>query len=279
MTSLTARRVDLSPGRVTQISVLHSEWIKLRSLRSTLWTLLATVAITVGLGSLFSVARAHRFNELVTTAPNGVRLAPRFDPTVVSLRGVFLAQLAIGVLGVLMIAGEYGTGMIRSSLAAVPQRVPVLAAKAIVFATAAFVVSIVSAFAAFLLGQQALSSTHFQASLGTPHAIRAIFGAAIYLTLIGLMAVGLGFVLRNTAAAIASLFGVVLVAPLLANALPTPYSTDISKYLPLNAGTQILQTKDYDPSQLHPWAGVGVTALYAIVALIAGTIVLLRRDA
>lgn len=279
MSSLTDVHVDLGTGRVTQVSVLHSEWIKLRSLRSTIWSLLATLVITAGLGTLFSALRAHRFQERVAVSPSGIRFAPEFDPTVVSLRGVFLAQLAIGVLGVLVITGEYGTGMIRSSLAAFPHRLPVLFAKAAVFAVVAFVVSTLAAFAAFLFGQQALTSTHLQASLSTPHAVRAIFGAAIYLTLIGLMAVGLGFAVRNTAGAIATLFGIVLVAPLLANALPTPYSTDVSKYLPLNAGTQILQTRNYDPSQLHPWVGIAVTAAYAIAALLVGAVVLMRRDA
>src|SRR6185312_12421046 len=111
----------------------------------------------------------------------------------VSLRGIFLAQLAIGVLGVLVITGEYNTGMIRSSMAAVPHRRPVLLAKAIVFAAVAFVVSLFATFTGFLLGQQAQASTHAQASLSTPGAGRAIFGSALYLTLIGLLAVGIGF--------------------------------------------------------------------------------------
>ncbi|MEO8750486.1 MAG: hypothetical protein ABI384_08815, partial [Allobranchiibius sp.] len=125
---------------------------------------------------------------------------------------------------------------------------------------------------------QALTSTHLQASLSTPHAVRAIVGAGLYLTLIGLLAVGLGFLIRNTAGAIATLMGIVLVLPLLASALPTPYSTDVSKYLPLNAGTQIMSTVQPDPSMLGPWAGLAVTALYALVALVAGAVVLKRRD-
>ena len=192
---------------------------------------------------------------------------------------MFLAQLAIGVLGVLMITGEYSTGMIRSSLAAVPHRNPVLIAKALVFAVSAFVVTEAVGFAAFLLGQQALASTHLQASLSTPGAVRAVIGGALYLTLIGLLGVGLGFLIRNTAGAIATLFGMVLVLPLLANALPSPYSTDVAKYLPLNAGTQIMTATHPDPNLLGPWAGIGVTALYALAALIAGAVMLKRRDA
>jgi len=263
------RRTDLGSGRVTQRTVIRSEWIKLRSLRSTWFSLLATVVIIVGLGTLFSALRAHRFAEEGRFG---------FDPTLVSLRGVFLAQLAVGVLGVLVITGEYSTGMIRSSIAAVSHRLPVLVAKALVFAVTSLVVTVPSAFVAFLLGQQALSSTHLQASLSTPHAVRAIIGAGLYLTLIGLLATGLGFLIRNTAGAIATLMGIVLVLPLLAEALPTPYSTDVSKYLPLNAGTQIMSTTHPDPTMLGPWAGLGVTAIYAGAALVAGAVVLKRRD-
>jgi ABC-2 type transport system permease protein len=282
-TALAAHPGDLGSGKVTQLGVIRSEWIKLRSLRSTWYSLLATVVMVVGLGVLFSALRAHRFNQdqaqFRGPGPGGGIERLILDPTLVSLRGVFLAQLAIGVLGVLVITGEYSTGMIRSSIAAVPHRHPVLIAKAIVFGVTALILTEVAAFAAFLLGQLALRSTHLQASLSTPNALRAVIGAGLYLTLIGLLAVGLGFIIRNTAGAIAAVFGIVLVLPLLANALPTPYSTDVSKYLPLNAGTQILMTGNYDSSMLSPWAGIAVTALYALVALVVGTIVLKRRDA
>jgi ABC-2 type transport system permease protein len=275
MTALAPRRVDLGSGRVTQLGVIRSEWIKLRSLRSTWYSLLATVVIIVGLGTLFSALHANRVNQGI--GPNGRVIG--LDATQVSLRGVFLAQLAIGVLGVLVITGEYSTGMIRSSLGAVPHRQPVLLAKAIVFAVTAFVVSLAATLVGFLLGQLAQASTHDQASLSTPGAARAVLGGALYLTLIGLLGVGLGFLIRNTAGAIATLFGIVLVAPLLSNALPTPYSTDVARYLPLNAGSQILTTINPDPTMLGPWAGIGITALYALAALIAGAVILNRRDA
>jgi ABC-type transport system involved in multi-copper enzyme maturation permease subunit len=274
MTAATIARSEVGEARVTQAGVIQSEWIKIRSLRSTWFSLLAAVVIIVGLGTLFSGLHAHRVDQ-----GNGPGSQFVLDATQVSLRGVFLAQLAIGVLGVLVITGEYSTGMIRSSLAAVPHRQPVLVAKALVFGAVVFVVSLASTLAAFLLGQQAQASTHQQASLSTHDAIRAIVGGAIYLTLIGLLAVGLGFLIRNTAGAIAALFGIVLVAPILAAALPAPYSNDVNKYLPLNAGTQILLTRDFDPTQLSPWAGIGVTALFAVVAMLAGAIILKRRDA
>ena len=137
MTTLVGGKSDLGSGEVTLLTVIHSEWIKLRSLRSTWYSLFATVVIIVGLGTLFSALRAHRFTQ--DGGPSGG--FSDFDPTLISLRGVFLAQLAIGVLGVLVITGEYSTGMIRSSVAAVPDREPVLIAKALVFAVTAFIVT------------------------------------------------------------------------------------------------------------------------------------------
>lgn len=271
----TAPRPVTTGSRVSLPGVLNSEWIKFRSLRSTWFSLLAALLITDGLGTLFSALHAHRMQQGI--GPGGKIFG--FDATQVSLRGVFLAQLAIGVLGVLFITGEYSTGMIRSSLAAVPRRRPVLIAKAVVFAIPVFAVSLVATFIGFLLGQQAQASTHAQASLSTPGAERAILGAAIYLTLIGLLGLGLGFLIRNTAGAIATLFGIVLVAPILAQALPNPYSTDVSKYLPLMAGQRVIETVMPDPNLLSPWAGIGVLALYAVAALIAGAIMLARHDA
>ena len=276
MTAVNAvSQPELGPGRVTWIGVVRSEWIKLRSLRSTWYSLLAVVLIIDGLGTLFSAVRAHRMENVI--GPDGKIIG--IDATQISLRGAFLAQLAIGVLGALVITGEYATGMIRSSLAAVPRRQPVLWTKAAVFAATVLVVSLVATLLGFLLGQLALASTHQQATLSTPGALRAVIGSAVYLTLIGLLAVGLGFLIRSTAGAIATLVGIVLVAPLLANALPSTYSDDVIKYLPLSAGQRIISTLNPDPNQLAPWAGIGVTALYALAALVAGAVVLNRRDA
>jgi hypothetical protein len=273
--SATALRAGPGRRRVDLPGVLHSEWIKWRSLRSTWYSLLAALLMVDGLGTLFSALHAHRMER--GFGP-GTKIFS-FDATQVSLRGMFLAQLATGVLGVLVITGEYGTGMIRSSLAAVPRRRPVLIAKAVVFAIPVFAVSLAATLIGFLLGQQAQASTHAQASLSTPGAERAIVGAALYLTLVGLVGVGLGFLIRNTAGAIATLFGIVLVTPLLAQALPSPYSTDVAKYLPLMAGQRIIQTVAPDPDLLSPWAGIGVLALYALAALIAGAVMLARHDA
>ena len=265
---------QLASGRVTQRGVVRSEWIKFRSLRSSWISLVAMVLIVDGIGTLFSALHAHRM-----TSGAGPKVQFQFDAVEVSLRGVYLAQLAIGVLGVLVITGEYGTGMIRSSLGAVPKRTPVLIGKALVFALVTFVISLPTTLLGFELGQWAQASTHAQADLSTPGALRAIVGGAVYLTLIGLLAVGIGFIVRNTAGAIATLVGIVLVAPLLTNALPQPYATDVAKFLPLNIGNRVISTTEFDPSLFAPWVGIAVLAAYAVAALVIGATVLVRRDA
>ncbi len=270
----TARRSDLNGIRLSPTGVARAEWIKFRSLRSSVWSLLVTLVLTVGLGLLFSAVRAHRYNQV-----GGHDAKQAFDVIATSLRGTFLAQLAIGVLGVLVVTGEYSTGMIRSSLGAVPRRLPVLVAKAVVFALVSLVVAEIAAFLAFLIGQQALSSTHLQASLSTPHAVQSVVGGGLYLTLIGLLGVGFGFILRSTAAAIGALVGVVLVLPILANALPDPYATDVSKYLPLSVGDQLISSAHADPTLLSPWTGFALLVGYVVVALVVGGVVLARRDA
>jgi ABC-2 type transport system permease protein len=269
MTTTLVREPEL---QVTQGRVVTSEWIKFRSLRSTLFTLLAAIICTVGLGLLISWLRANNFRH------NGITPGPHFDLTLISLRGIYLAQLPIGVLGVLVITGEYSTGMIRATLAAVPRRLPVLWAKAIVFAAVVFVLLGIASLLAFLGGQAFLSNAGFHATLSSPGAARAVLGGALYLMVIGLLGVGLGFLVRNTAGAISALFGLLLVLPPVVAALPTSLYNDIWKYLPLNSGTQILTTVQ-DPSLLTPWAGLGVFSLYAVGAIAAGAVMLKRRDA
>ncbi|MGR6974688.1 ABC transporter permease [Streptomyces cynarae] len=259
-------------GEVTQLRVIRSEWIKLRSLRSTLFTLLAAVVAMVGLGCVFSYFTAHRWDEL----PPQERLA--FDPTLVSLRGFFLAQLAVGVLGVLVMSGEYATGMIRASLAAVPRRLPVLWAKALVYAVVAWVLMTGAALAAFLLGQAALSGRHLGTSLSAPGVLRAVLGAGLYLTVVGLIGVALGALVRNTAGGIATLFAVLLVLPVLAQALPSSWLDAINPYLPSTAGQGLVHVQQ-QPHTLAPWAGFAVFCLYALATLAGAAVTLRRRDA
>lgn len=258
--------------------VLRSEWTKLRSVRSTYWTLLAAVVVTVGISALVCSIYASQYSTMSASD------RAFFDPTSFSLNGVFLAQFAIGVLGVLIITGEYSTGAIRSTLAAVPQRRTVLAAKATVFTAVTLVVGLVSCFAAFLVGQAILSTQGIQAHLGDPGVLRAVAGSGIYLAVLGLFALGVGTLIRRSAGAISALFGVILVLPVLVQTLPSSWSNVIAKYLPSNAGQAIAQTVQAGPhspggEMLSPWVGMGVFCLYAAVALAFAAVVLRRRDA
>ncbi len=251
----------LSMGRV-----FKSEWIKIRSLRSTVWTLLAAVVVVIGLGLIVSASQASQ------------RTVDRdFDPVLSSLGGTFLAQLAIGVLGVLIISGEYATGSSRSTFAAVPKRLPVLWAKAVVYAVVAFVVMTVAAFIAFFGGQAALSSKHRNVSLSDPGVLRAVFGSPVYLVLIGLIGLALGTLIRSSAGSIAALFGLIFVLPIIFGLLPGDLSHDIRPYLPLNAGQSLFQLRP-DSDSLSPGAGVGVMAAYAAVLLAFAAFLLKRRD-
>lgn len=271
MTVLTAQRpptVHALP--VTQVRVLRSEWIKLWTLRSTWFTLLAAVVGMVGIGYLVSYGGRRHYASM------GLVERLTFDPTMHSLFGVYLAQLAIGVLGVLVITGEYATGMIRATLAAVPARLPVLWAKLAVFGSVALVLMLVGSFAAFLGGQKLLHP--YGTTLSQPHVLRAVIGVALYLTVVALLAIGLGFLLRNTAGGIATLFGLLLVLPVLIRAFPSSWQDHVSPYLPSNAGAALFDLHP-DSTSLAPWTGFGVFCAWAAASIIGAAILLRQRDA
>jgi ABC-2 type transport system permease protein len=215
------------------LDVLRSEWTKLRSVRSTYWTLLAAAAVTIGLGAILSVFYIHNYTTMSATD----RAA--FEPTSYALSGLFLAQLAIGVLGALVITSEYGTGMIRTTFAAVPQRRLVLGAKAIVFTAVTLVTGVASCLVGFFLSQAILSTHHLQTTIGAPGVLRAVIGGGLYLAVLGLLAFGIGAIIRHTAGAISTIFGLILVVPTIALFLPSSWSNQISPYLPSNAGRAI----------------------------------------
>jgi ABC-2 type transport system permease protein len=270
MSAQTVTPSRVPPKRVTPVRAAKSEWIKLVSLRSSWITFAASVAAVIGLGVLISLVTNNHWSEM----PLDERL--RFDPVGRSLGGINLAQLAIGVLGVLIVTGEYTTGMIRSSVMAVPRRLPVLAGKVVVFAAATFVLMLASAFVAFLLGQQALGS--HGTTLSAPHALRAVIGVALYLTVIAVFAVGLGFILRSTAGGIAALFGLLLVLPGLGHLLPATWQPHVLPYLPSNAGAGVYSVQT-EPGMLSTWTGFAVLCAWAVAALLLGGYLLRRRDA
>ncbi|MBO0692646.1 MAG: hypothetical protein J2P58_07095 [Acidimicrobiaceae bacterium] len=234
--------------------------------------MLATIALTVGIGAAITAVFAG--------SDGGLSPVDRatLDPTSISLRGIMLAQLAIGVLGVLVVSSEYSTGMIRTTFTAAPQRLLVLAAKAGVFAVMALIAGFISSFAAFFVGQSILSIHSLETSITAPHVLRAVIGGGLYLAVIGLMGLGLAGILRSTAGAIATLVGLVLVLPALVLVLPQGARQAISPYLPSNAG-QALWAVHQQPHTLAPWTGFAVFCGYAAAALVAAGILMVERDA
>ena len=258
--------------RVTQVRVIRSEWTKLRSLRSTVYSLFAAVALIVGFSVLV---------PLVTVAhwpPRDPGELASFDPTTRSLAGIFLAQLAIGVLGVLLVTGEYATGSIRSTFAAVPKRLPVLWAKAIVFTVTTLTLTLVSVLVAFFVGQSILSGKHIETTFGQPGVARAVIGSALYLTVTGLLGLAIGALLRNTAGGISSLFGLLFVLPIIVHFLPSTWADPIDRYLPSTAG-QDLTAVVPDPGSLAPWLGFAVFCAYTAILLGLAAVRLRRTDA
>lgn len=255
--------------RVTGPRVVLSEWTKFRSLRSTLYTLLIAVVLMIGLGALFAAIAANQASGL----------DPGQSATSTSLTGVFIAQLAIGVLGVLLISGEYSTGMIRSSLTVVPRRLPMLWGKLVVFAGAVFLTMLVASFVAFFAGQALLSGQHLDASLSEPGALRSVVGAALYLTVAGMTALALGALLRNTAAAITTFVAVFFVIPPLTLLLPASLNDHYVQYLPPNIGGVLTGGTSGAAHLLAPWTGFAVLCGYAAVLIAIAAWRLRRVDA
>jgi len=259
-------------SRPIMTGAILSEWVKLRSVRSTYWTLgLAAVAM-IGLGALF----ASRFDHLTPAEQANI------NPASYSLSGFFLAQLAVGVLGVLAIANEYSTGSIRATLIALPQRRTLLGAKAIVVVAVTAPVAIGSSFAAFEAGQTILSPATSSARLGDPGVARAVIGAGLYLTVLGLGSLALGALIRRAAGAIATVVGLVFVLPGLVGALPTSWQT-VTRYLPSSAGQAIIGHTRFASASSHtllaPWAGFGLFCGYVAATYLAALVALDRRDA
>jgi ABC-2 type transport system permease protein len=259
-------------GRVTQANVLRSEWTKLWSLRSTRWSLLLAVIAMAGLGVLIAAVSMDRWSHL---SPND---RATFDSIGRSLGGYHLAQLAIGVLGVLVISGEYSTGMIRSSLMAVPRRLPVLWAKIAVFASVTFVSMLASALVAFFSAQAILAEHHVNVTLGHPHALRTLVGTVLFMTMTGVLCVALGTIVRSTAGAIATFAGLLFVLPGIVDILPSEIGNSINPYLPSNSGGAIAKAVP-DPHTLSPWGGFALYCVYTIALVAVAAYLLIRRDA
>lgn len=250
----------------------HSEWTKLRTVRSTMWALIFTVVSTIGLGALFTGLEVSRWDQRSITEVNG------FDPLLYSFAGLNLAQLSIGVLGVLVMTSEYATGAIALTFGATPQRGLLLAAKVAAFSTVVAVVSVVACLSSFLVCQALLAPKDADVSISDQGVLRAVLGAALHLVLIGAIAVGVGAVMRRTAAAVAVLFAVLLVLPGLVLLLPSPWNDDVTKYLPSSAGVAMSAVVRF-PNLLSPGAGLIVLCGYTLAILVGARFTLARRDA
>ncbi|MER5280041.1 ABC transporter permease [Streptomyces sp. NPDC002809] len=268
MSTVAAARI--APGR-TQVSfprVLRSEWMKLWSVRSTGFTMGLAVILVMVIG----VAACFVFDPTGTTpadaGTDGVSLATN---------GAMLAQLCFGVLGVIFSAGEYGNGMIRATMSAVPRRAPVLWAKALVLAVAAFLVAGVTVAVTFVLGAGALDGTAFGLSLSDPGVLRALAGTTAYLALVGVIGVALGFVLRSVAGGVAVIAGVVFVIDSLTFVLPASVADAVIPYLPGHAGRAMMSLHG-GSDLLSPGAGAAVLVGWAVVVLGVGALRLTRSD-
>lgn len=259
----------VTPGTRAR-ALLGSEWIKLRSVRSTYLTMTAAAVASVGIGTVSSAM----VSGYATTPP---QVRAQFDSFSRTLSGLVFAQLAFGVLGAMAISSEYGTGTIRASLAAVPHRRSVLAAKAAVLAVAVTPLALVISFASFLLGQEMLHSNEVSATLATPGALTAVLGAAGYLIAVTLLGLGLGAVIRHSAGAITAVTGMVLLLPLALGQFPSPWNVRLERLMPYLS--PIIARHVPAPGDFTPGIALLVTAAWTAGAIAAGLFLITRKDA
>lgn len=252
---------------VTLPRVVVAEWIKFRSLRSTISVLAASVAAVLILAMVIAYNTRHLTSNL----------QPDDHVQSSTMQGYLLAQLLIGALGVLFASGEYSTGMIRSTLAAVPKRLPVLWAKVLVFLAIAAVTMITSCVIAFLGAQALIGHYRTGYSLSDPGVLRVVIGTGVYLTLVGLLGVTLGWIVRSTPGALVSYVGLILVLPLMFTFLGG-WGKHVAEYFPSSAGGSFVKTLPEAPS-LSPWVGLGVLGIWVVAALGAAAFQLRRLDA
>jgi ABC-2 type transport system permease protein len=263
-------------SRTAQVSgLLRSEWTKIRSLRSTVWSLALLFVITLGFTALFTALTVAQWPTLEPAR----KLPVVADPGRMVLGAGFqIGQLAVCVLGVLVVTGEYSSGTIRASLLAVPGRSPMLAAKSAVFAALIFVVGELTAVPTFFLGAAILHS-RAPVSIGDPGVLRAIIGAGLYLAVLAVFAVAIGALVRHTAGAITGIVAFVLVLSPLTLLLPGTVGKHIHAYLPSEAGSMLASPHQGVDDLLTPWQGFGVFCLETAVLVAAATFLLRRRDA
>jgi ABC-2 type transport system permease protein len=261
--------------RVTGLRVLRSEWAKFWSLRSSWITLGISLLLLIAVG----LVAAGRYSPQLASEQGKHHLIPVGGNAVaIALVGITVAQLAIGVLGVLFTAGEYSTGMIRSTLAAVPRRLPVLWSKTLVFGVTTLVLGTLGAVAAFLGGGHFLAGQPIALSLSSSGVLRCLVGAGGYLALVAVMGLALGALVRSVAGGIAALIVGLMLLPVLTNLLPSNWADNVSPYLPGNAGNAMFALT-HDSNTLSPGVGLAVFAGWTAVLLALGAWRLARTDA
>jgi ABC-2 type transport system permease protein len=253
----------------TLADVIASEWIKIRTVRSTSWTLAAAFVLTVAFGALLSWGVAATWDP--ADEMGGI------DALSTSLAGMLFGELALVVFGVLFITAEYSTGGIRATLVSVPKRSRVVVAKTIVVAGVALVVSTVTVLVSFFIGQALLASEGLNVGLGDPNVLRALVGSALYLTAAALFGLGIGLVVRSSGGGITAAIAGLIVLPSLSGLLPGQWGQNVGKFITTNAGRPITLVET-NPDSLGPWVGYAVFVGWAVALLVVGTIALRRRD-
>jgi hypothetical protein len=259
--------------RVRFQATAHSEWIKFRSLRSGPAALSAT-AVVVLLGA-WLVSSGYR-SGWAQMSPGD---KASFDPVYTGLRGIELAQLFVGALGVMMVTGEYTSGLIRGTFIATPQRVQVLTMKALIFTSVVWAWCTAVSFAAFLISGSFLTSPVPHVVLGDPGVPTAVFGGGLYLAFVGLLGLFIGVLVRRTPAALAALFGILLVVPVAAGMVPGTIGARVAEVMPGAAGEQIWKLRHDGQYEMGPWVGFGLLVAYVAVTAAAALILVRRRDA
>lgn len=276
MTTTTAtpqpRTSSLPAGGATLPRVIRSEWTKFWSLRSTWWTLLIAFIVTIGFATLIAWGASSNVDKM------NPQDRATLDVTSIAMAGIAFGQLAMAVLGALIVAGEYSTGGVKATFVAVPNRLRVLLAKVLVFGAVSWVVGTVAAFISFFVAMSFWSSHDLSASLSDPGVLRAVFGAGLIALAAALLGLALGALIRHTAGSITAAVGLLFVLPPLSNLLPGDWGRSISSRFTTNAGQHITDVV-HQPGQMHPWPGYLWMLVECLIPLLVGAWLMRRRDA
>ena len=271
---MTAIEMTEAPPRtqahaVRTRDVLRGEWIKLRSVRSSVWTLLALFGFGAGLTAM-----------ICATTADGIASGEAGEsPGSFITWGMLIAQVTAVVLGVLAVSNEYGNGMMRTTLAATPRRMQLMFAKCAVLAAVLFVGGTVTAFAGYFAGNPFLDAEGVGVPLDGDGVIRAMFGSGLYLAVLGLFAAAFAFLVRHTAAAMSITLAMIFVVGNLIMLIPGETGEWLTKVMPGNAGGSIATVVNFNPEALGPWTGFGVFCLETAVLLGLAAVRFARRDA